>query len=443
MTNFQLVEQDTLDAFHEQVCCCASCLRTVNEDGTFTIDQEFVLSNRKWGGVVEGSAGGTVTWSFATVLNASGRVGFSQTLASFMPEGYEDVIRAAFATWSAVADIQFLEVSSDSANVDIRLGGNAIDGSSGTLGTTFTTFSGTEILEVDIEFDTAESWVAGTSTFGTVGLQEVAIHEIGHAIGLDHETSADAIMAPFIGDITTLTADDIAGAQAIYGAASQVTVGETFTGGSSADSLTGTDGNDTIDGGAGNDTLTGGEGDDVIDGGDGDLDVVSYQFDNTMYTVDNSGGTITVSGPEGTDTLSNVERLTFANGTVRFDTDGNAGEVYRLYQAAFNRTPDTSGLSFWVNNRDNDVALSVIAAEFINSPEFESTYGSNVSNSDFVDLLYQNVLGRAGENSGVTFWVNSLEAGAPRKDVLIGFSDSTENILGVADAIEDGIFVTS
>jgi hypothetical protein len=55
--------------------------------------------------------------------------------------------------------------------------------------------------------------------FGIPGLdfRRVALHELGHAIGLDHESSAPAIMAPNIGNLDRLQADDIAGVNALYG----------------------------------------------------------------------------------------------------------------------------------------------------------------------------------------------------------------------------------
>ena len=38
----------------------------------------------------------------------------------------------------------------------------------------------------------------------------------------------------------------------------------------------------------------------------------------------------------------NVERLDFSDAHLAFDVDGNAGQIYRLYKAAFARTPDLS-----------------------------------------------------------------------------------------------------
>jgi predicted Zn-dependent protease len=50
--------------------------------------------------------------------------------------------------------------------------------------------------------------------------RRVTVHELGHALGLDHETTATAIMAPFEGSIEAPTSNDLAGVAALYGAPS-------------------------------------------------------------------------------------------------------------------------------------------------------------------------------------------------------------------------------
>mgnify|MGYP003942493579 CR=1 FL=1 len=100
--------------------------------------------------------------------------------------------------------------------------------------------------------------------------------------------------------------------------------------------------------------------------------------------------------------MSSVERLQFSDGTLALDTGSGqtAGEAYRLYQAAFNRTPDTAGLKYQTNALDSGYSLSTVAGNFIASPEFQRTYG-NVNDTQFITLLYQNVLHRAPD-AGVT-----------------------------------------
>lgn len=91
---------------------------------------------------------------------------------------------------------------------------------------------------------------------------------------------------------------------------------DVIDGGTGNDTITGGDGVDNIDGGDGNDTITGGSGNDVIDGGaDTDTVIYSGNITNYQFSYDFGTSTLTISGAEGTDTLSNVEKLTF-NGTT-------------------------------------------------------------------------------------------------------------------------------
>jgi hypothetical protein len=56
-----------------------------------------------------------------------------------------------------------------------------------------------------------------------------------------------------------------------------------------------------------------------------------------------------------------------------------------------------------------------------------------------VDRFYKNVLGRTGEAAGVSYWVNSVKTGATLDSVLLGFSESPENVARVAGVISNGI----
>ena len=199
-------------------------------------------------------------------------------------------------------------------------------------------------------------------------------------------------------------------------------------------------GNDTVTGSGGSDLLGGGAGNDSIDGGAGN-DVAFYSGKRADYTVTKTGGSFTVvdrRGIDGTDTITNVERLQFTDTSLSFDADGVAGDAYRLYQAAFNRAPDSGGLGFQIDVLDKGAALSGVAGNFIASPEFQTTYGS-LNNSAFVTQLYQNVLHRAPDAGGLAFHVGNLNNGMARADVLVGFSQSPENQAALIGVISAGI----
>jgi hypothetical protein len=74
--------------------------------------------------------------------------------------------------------------------------------------------------------------------------------------------------------------------------------------------------NNILIGGSGSDVLFGGAGNDTLDGGPG-LDVGSYSGSRTSYTITQTQGSFAVSGPDGTDMVSNVEKLIFGDGSVK------------------------------------------------------------------------------------------------------------------------------
>jgi hypothetical protein len=73
------------------------------------------------------------------------------------------------------------------------------------------------------------------------------------------------------------------------------------------------------------------------------------------------------------------------------------------------------------------------------SNEFEQRYGANVSDEEFVNLLYNNVLDRDADEAGYIYWTNQLDGNLTRADVLVNFSESFENQNNVADLIGSGI----
>ncbi|AWG45976.1 MULTISPECIES: DUF4214 domain-containing protein [unclassified Massilia] len=192
---------------------------------------------------------------------------------------------------------------------------------------------------------------------------------------------------------------------------------------------------------AGNNVLAASSGGGVLDGKDG-MDTVVFGKLRANYTITSDGvGVSLVDLASGSKTvLANVERLQFGDQSIALDIHGNAGETFRLYQAAFNRTPDKSGLGFWINAMDDGHSLLDVATSFVNSSEFAQKYGTT-SDAQFVDALYQNVLHRAPDAAGYGFWLQALH-GTSRAQVLVNFSESTENQTQVLGAISNGISYT-
>ena len=69
-----------------------------------------------------------------------------------------------------------------------------------------------------------------------------------------------------------------------------------------------------------------------------------------------------------------------------------------------------------------------MASSFLVSAEFKERYGDNVSDSTYVNTMYQNVLGRDADSGGLNYWLGQLSSGAEtRYEVLLGFAESAEN----------------
>ena len=256
-------------------------------------------------------------------------------------------------------------------------------------------------------------------------------------------TGDDTFVVDSLGDVVveyTNEGIDLVWASSDYSIASVANVEKLFLFGTGNISGTGSNLNNTLRGNSGNNALDGGAG----------LDTCVYQGSASNYNITLGSTSSTVldktANRDGTDTLTNVERLQFADTHVALDVAAtqNAGAVYMLYRAAFNRPADPGGMGYWLAQKDNGLDIvDSLAQGFVNSAEFIATYGSNPSNATFVDKLYQNVLGRAGETDGVIFWNQQLNAGNVSKAaVLVQFATLTEGASLVANEISQGITYT-
>jgi hypothetical protein len=194
----------------------------------------------------------------------------------------------------------------------------------------------------------------------------------------------------------------------------------------------------TLVGTAGNNVLAASSGG-LLDGREG-VDTVVFGGQRAAYSLANEGTTTTVADVQNASAtrLANVERLQFSDQNLALDVHGNAGQAYRLYQAAFDRTPDKIGLGFWINAMDEGHPLQEAAASFIGSAEFTEKYGAHPSDAQYLETLYANVLHRAPDAAGYDFWLNALQF-VSRAQVLVDFSESPENQAQIIGAIQDGI----
>lgn len=184
-----------------------------------------------------------------------------------------------------------------------------------------------------------------------------------------------------------------------------------------ANRISGRGGNDTINGADGNDILIGGSGNDVIIGGAG-LDIAVYDELRSKYDLRASSGSVVVAGNESgnlsdSDTLTTVERIHFKDLGVAFDLDGNAGAVAKAIGALYGpkalKDPDV--VARHLRDLDSGLQYQTLIADIVESAAFRTLAGSS-SNSDFVKLVYKNVVGIDPSEFEFNYYVNLLNSGA-------------------------------
>ena len=106
-----------------------------------------------------------------------------------------------------------------------------------------------------------------------------------------------------------------------------------------------------------------------------------------------------------------------------------SGKIFRLYNAAFKRFPDSSGLNYWITkNKSGENTYRQTCSSFIISNEFIQAYGSVITNEEYINTLYNNILNRSADLNGFNYWLGNLNNGIEdRSEVLMGFSESVEN----------------
>jgi hypothetical protein len=165
--------------------------------------------------------------------NGSGYI-YSNLFASFNAKfgsatTWQNQILKAAQTWAQQANINFAVVADNGTGLglgnyqqgdpgmgDIRIGGFDFGGDESTLAQAYTPPPVNNYSAAgDIQLNTGAAYHIGT----TYDLYTVAVHEIGHALGLLHSSDSYAdLYYSYQGRSTGLYSDDVAGIQAIYGA---------------------------------------------------------------------------------------------------------------------------------------------------------------------------------------------------------------------------------
>ena len=149
--------------------------------------------------------------------------------------------------------------------------------------------------------------------------------------------------------------------------------------------------------------------------GAGGIDTAVYAVARSTITAGRAGTDWSVTaGPGDVDALSGVERLRFTDKALALDTaaDGNAGQVAQIIRALFGpasvNNPVFVGIG--LDLRDKGMAYADLVALAISTSIFAQLAGSR-SNTDFVRLVYKNVIGADAPPDALAQFVGLLDSG--------------------------------
>lgn len=432
----------------------------------------FVFANRKWGTDALGTSGGNITWS----MNLAGLLFSTSGANSFALSDFQNQVRRAFDTWAVIANLNFIEQSSggdidlfvtDDSRTQKQIADNEMNlfgDPGGTVAIARSFFGLTnpdpynDISIMDtgrVLFDAAETWSPTGQVAETLDFYAVAIHEIGHLLGLLHVEDDTEIMNPVI--FASLLGDgDIEGIQTIYGVRqwtdgpdmidlSDIVVGQevfafagadTIIGGPGADRLFGGAGGDNVSGNSGNDTIIDALGLNTLNGG-GDNDLIIGGGDTTV--ADGGDGHDIIIGGAADDILSGGR----GDDTIRGDIAASFffGDD-RLIGGAGNDFLEGSGgadtFVFRPNEGRNEIgqltidpanpgATEAVAADFVSGVDKIALNGFNYSDaSDALDDLAAVAQGVQFQHQQTTILFVGLEL------TDLGASDFILNDWGIA-----------
>ena len=161
-----------------------------------------------------------------------------------------------------------------------------------------------------------------------------------------------------------------------------VPVGKTYVGTTGNDIISGTSGNDTLDGGVGTDTVS-----------------WTQASSNYQLTSTASGWKITdKTGADGTDTVTNIEKLQFSDRTVIVESQSHGSysalptELYQFFITAFNAAPGVTYMDQLAEAYNYGLSVESIVNIFTTKTQFTDVYPTSLSHVDLATQLVTNIV---------------------------------------------------
>jgi hypothetical protein len=118
---------------------------------------------------------------------------------------------------------------------------------------------------------------------------------------------------------------------------------------------------------------------------------------------------------------------------IEASLEGRQQLVNDLYLRYLRRPADSTGLAGWTGYLGQDHTTAELEAQLLASTEYFQTRGGGTVQG-WITAVYQDVLGRAPDNSGLGGWIQALSGGASRQQVALGILQSQE---GRTDQVQE------
>jgi hypothetical protein len=190
----------------------------------------------------------------------------------------------------------------------------------------------------------------------------------------------------------------------------------------------------TIIAGGGDDTITlapsAGFGSMLLHGGSAS-DVAVFSGARADYRLEFHNGYVAVYGASGPAAAIavNVEQLKFSDTSVAVQNSTDMSTLAGIYQTVLGRQADMTGIEFWADARQAGASWGGIALEIIGSPERTASHeGFNGVAVHDITMLYTALFNRAPDAEGLAFWTAAMEHGVSLEHIAGEFVQSVEMV---------------
>lgn len=170
----------------------------------------------------------------------------------------------------------------------------------------------------------------------------------------------------------------------------------------------------------------------LLHGGQG-TDAATFDGARADFNIESHNGYLVVSSkaaPDAKALVVNVEQLQFSDGSFAVQNASDLTTLAGLYQTVLGRQADLGGFAFWADQQLGGASWGAVAIDMIGSNEraIATHNGFNGNATHDVTLLYEALFNRAPESAGLAYWTGQIEHGTSLETVASCMVQSIEMV---------------